>query len=248
MLVWALAIAIGFMILERVVPDQKLPAVKGWWTRVIFVNAIQGGVVLLASLTWDVYLERTRLTTFGSQLSAPVGGLIGYLVLTFVYYWWHRVRHTNNFLWLACHQLHHSPSRIETITSFYKHPLEILMNSIIISTTCHVLLGFSFEQVAWTNFISAVGEYVYHMNIKTPHIMGYFFQRPEMHRIHHQRGLHFYNFSDIPLWDMMFGTFRNPKENYKQCGFAIDRELRLKDMLLFRNVNNPFGKEKRSRS
>ena len=32
-----------------------------------------------------------------------------------------------NFLWLAFHQVHHSPSRIETITSFYKHPTEIVV-------------------------------------------------------------------------------------------------------------------------
>lgn len=212
MLVWALAIAVLFILLERLLPDQKLPAVKGWWARVILINTIQAGVVFVAAQSWDASFESSKITHMGAQFSGPSGGFFGYLVITFIFYWWHRVRHTSNFLWLAFHQVHHSPSRIETITSFYKHPLEIFVNSLIISAICHVWLGMDFEQVAWTNLFSAVGEYLYHMNIKTPHWMGYFFQRPEMHRVHHQRGIHFYNFSDIPLWDMLFGTYRNPKE------------------------------------
>ena len=49
---------------------------------------------------------------------------------------------------------------------------------------------------------------------------------------------HFNNFSDLPVWDMLFGTYANPKEHYKACGFKPEREARLMDMLLFRNVND----------
>src|SRR5690606_17003560 len=125
-----------------------------------------------------------------------------------VFYWWHRARHDVNFLWLALHQIHHSPARIETITSFYKHPLEIVCNSLIIGFINHVILGVGLEGAAWTLLFSAVGEYFYHMNIATPRWVGLFFQRPEMHRIHHQLGRHYHNFSDIPLWDALFGTYR----------------------------------------
>ena len=59
--------------------------------------------------------------------SATIGGaIVGYLAITFVYYWWHRWRHESPFLWRWFHQVHHSPQRIEIITSFYKHPLEIV--------------------------------------------------------------------------------------------------------------------------
>jgi len=166
-------------------------------------------------------------------------GFVGYFVITFFYYWWHRWRHTVNFLWLAMHQVHHSPQRIETITSFYKHPLEIICNSIIIGAVNFTLVGLSMDAAAWSLLYAAVGEYIYHMNIKTPHWMGYFFQRPEMHRIHHQRGKHFNNFSDLPMWDMLFGTYHNPKEMNTPCGYKPEREARLVDMMLFKDVNNP---------
>ena len=47
---------------------------------------------------------------------------------TFVFYWWHRVRHLPGF-WVVFHQVHHSPARIEALTAFYKHPVEILTDS-----------------------------------------------------------------------------------------------------------------------
>lgn len=75
--------------------------------------------------------------------------------------------------------------------------------------------------------------------------MGYFFQRPEMHRIHHKEGVHYNNFSDLPLWDMLFGTYENPKVDPKApCGFAEERETRFKKMLSFQNVNRPYKRRK----
>ena len=39
------------------------------------------------------------------------------------------------------HQVHHSPQRIEIITSFYKHPFEILANSVLSSAILYLLVG-----------------------------------------------------------------------------------------------------------
>jgi sterol desaturase/sphingolipid hydroxylase (fatty acid hydroxylase superfamily) len=78
------------------------------------------------------------------------------------------------------------------------------------------------------------------MNIKTPHWMGYIFQRPEMHRIHHERSKHYNNFSDLPIWDMIFGTYENPKKRDMTCGFKTERESKLIEMLRFKNVNDPY--------
>jgi len=234
-------IGVFFMILERIIPDQKLPHVKGWWTRVIIINILQLGIVVLGMYTWDIWLKKVSLFSMSDQLNPLVGGLLGYFIVTFVFYWWHRWRHDVNFLWLAFHQVHHSPQRIETITSFYKHPAEIFLNSILIGAINFLLLGLSLESAAICILLSSIGEYVYHMNVKTPYWMGFIFQRPEMHRIHHQRSKHYNNFSDLPIWDMLFGTFENPKERDMVCGFKPERESQLKEMLSFKNVNDPYN-------
>ena len=36
------------IVLERIIPDQKLPHVDGWWLRVVVINVLQLGVVVLA--------------------------------------------------------------------------------------------------------------------------------------------------------------------------------------------------------
>ena len=83
------------------------------------------------------------------------------------------------------------------------------------------------------------------MNIKTPRWVGYFFQRPEMHRIHHKRGVHYSNFADLPIWDMIFGTYKNPKDVNSPCGFKEERERKLMDMMIFKDVNPTNEKEKK---
>ena len=79
-----------------------------------------------------------------------------------------------------------------------------------------------------------MAELFYHWNVRTPHWLGYLFQRPEMHRRHHERNWHRSNYSDLPLWDWLFGTFDNPRQLPAECGFADQRELQLWTMLMGR--------------
>src|SRR6187397_2230479 len=123
MMIWILFFVAALCILiERRWPAAELPRVHGWWARVILVN--------LAQLTWDKWLARVSLFHLQDHLSDLASGFIAYFVSTFVYYWWHRFRHESRFFWRLCHQLHHSVRRIEVVASFYKHPVEILINSI----------------------------------------------------------------------------------------------------------------------
>ena len=87
--------------------------------------------------------------------------------------------------------------------------------------------------------LSGLAELFYHWNVRTPYWLGFIFQRPESHCVHHQEGVHSYNFADLPLWDMLFGTFRNPRQWQARCGFGPEREHRLFDMLAGVDVNRP---------
>ncbi|MFL6655415.1 MAG: sterol desaturase family protein, partial [Sulfurifustis sp.] len=74
-------------------------------------------------------------------------------------------------------------------------------------------------------------------NIRTPRWLGYFIQRPESHCIHHQRGVHGYNYADVPLWDMLFGSFRNPQSWSGEAGFEQPAAGKFGAMLLFVDAN-----------
>ena len=112
------------------------------------------------------------------------------------------------------------------------------VNSIIGGLLIYTLLGLSAEAGAVYTLCTALGEFFDHTNVRTPHWVGYVFQRPEMHRIHHEYEKHANNYGDIVWWDMLFGTYQNPEKFTTSCGFDTPKELRLLDMLKFEDVHN----------
>lgn len=237
MLMILIAIAAVMVIIEKLWPGQALPTVRGWWLRIVLVNLVQLGLVILAGATWDRWFASASVLRLSQWLGDIPAALIAYFVSTFVYYWWHRLRHESAFFWRLCHQLHHSPRRIELLASFYKHPVEIFLNSVISAALVYALLGCSITAAALYTAITAVAEYFYHWNIRTPHWLGRLIQRPESHRVHHQFKHHSQNYADLPLWDWMFGTLNNPRKSPSRCGFTPTNERRVLEILAFRDVH-----------
>lgn len=225
-----------FLVLERLFPGRALPKVRGWYWRALGINLIQLMISLLTMhLLLEVFGFSQSLFTLSSLNLPVIEGFAGWFVGTFVFYWWHRIRHLDGF-WLVFHQIHHSPSRIEAITSFYKHPIEIFTDAILSAVILYSVLGCSLDGAYWYTFFAATGEYFYHSNIKTQKWMRYFIQTPELHSIHHQFDVHNYNYSDLPVWDRIFKTYRDTTDFADRCGFPDGAEVRLGKMLLFRDV------------
>jgi len=228
--------ALAMLAVERARPANALPVVRGWWTRALLLNAGQVAIVVLAGSAWDGWMLRHRPWS-ADGLGTLGGSLLGYLAITFVYYFWHRARHASPLLWRLFHQVHHSPQRIEVITSFYKHPVEVLVNGVLSSAICYLGVGLDVAAATGAVLITGLAELVYHWNVSTPRWLGCVFQRPESHRVHHQRGRHTSNFADLPVWDMLFGTFDNPHASPAECGFERELEQELGTMLAFRDVH-----------
>lgn len=226
-----------FLLWERIFPGRQLPNSKGWYIRSITINFIQLGITLVTGKLWISLLSGEPLINLSGIGSPVVQGFIGWFVGTFVFYWWHRLRHKKGF-WTIFHQIHHSASRIEILTSFYKHPLEIFVNSFITALILFPILGCSLLGSIWYNLFAATGEYFYHANVKTPKWLRYFIQTPELHSIHHQIDVHRYNFSDIPIWDRIFGKYKDTTDFTDRCGFPKNNEEEILKMLVFKDVYN----------
>jgi sterol desaturase/sphingolipid hydroxylase (fatty acid hydroxylase superfamily) len=232
------ALGLLMMLIERVIPGRRFPRVDGWLVRAVSINFCQVLAILLAGIGWNAWmLQRRPWST--DHFGTLTGTLAGYVVLTFVYYWWHLWRHRSDFLWRWLHQIHHSPQRLELLTAFYKHPLEILIDSLLSSAVLYLGIGLAPQAAAGAMALSGIGELFYHWNIKTPHWLGFIVQRPESHLIHHQQGLHDYNYSDLPIWDILFGTFRNPRRWHERCGFGSRQEHLVIEMLQGMDVSKP---------
>lgn len=239
-----LALAPGFILVEKLWPAMDLPRVRAWWPRVILVNLLHLGCTLLAGHLWTHFLGGVSFFALSEHLNDFAAGTVCYLVATVAYYWWHRIRHDSQLFWRLCHQFHHSPRRVEVAMAFYKHPVEIVCNSVLSSAIAYLLLGCSPGAVAFYALLAGTAEFFYHWNIRTPRWLGYVIQRPESHRVHHRRAHHTDNYGDLPVLDLLFGTFDNPRTFEGECGFEPDREDRIEDMLAFRDVNRAAEESK----
>ena len=116
-----------------------------------------------------------------------------------------------------------------------------MVNSLISGFIVYPILGCSTLGTFWYNFFAATGEYFYHANLRSPSWLRFLIQTPELHSVHHQLDVHAHNYSDIPLWDRLFGTYRDALEFAPRCGFHGDAEQELGKMLPFRDVNKEMS-------
>ena len=228
-------VAAGFLALERIAPGRELPHAPGWYGRAILINVAQALITGATNRLWVDWFAGAAVFHLAESQYPVLQGFIGWLLGTFVFYWWHRLRHQPG-VWVVFHQVHHSPTRIEALTAFYKHPIEILADSALAAVILYPLLGCTLEGALWFNFFAAAGELLYHSNIKTPSWLRYIIQTPELHSIHHELDVHHYNYADLPIWDRLFGTYRDTETFVAQCGFPRNNERQLGRMLMFRDV------------
>ena len=231
-------ILIGLSYWERKYPLYPYGSDKGWHKRLFIYAALGLLATTLIGLASEPFTEKLNahsvVAHFFSETPSWLNGFVAYFFISFFVYWWHRYRHHSNTAWKVFHQIHHSTYRLQAATAFYAHPSDFAANLTIINLVSYGLLGLNIESAAWATLWVAVFEYWEHTNIRTPHWLGYFIVRPEMHRIHHERNRHSNNYG-LPLWDIIFGTYEN-SSRVVDCGFEIDEEERVVDMLACKQV------------
>lgn len=227
---------------ENAWPGRIFPTRAGWqWIGLAFLLVSMAiGNVLPLYLPLDWMAEHRWMD--GTGLGVVGGAIVGFVVLELAVYVWHRSVHTSSLMWRMFHQIHHSPLRVDIPGSLLFHPLESVAYTLMPLFVTVIVLGLDPMAAAITGCIFGFYSMFQHWNIRTPRWLGYLIQRPESHSEHHRLGVHFYNFSDLPLWDIVFGTFRNPEVFTGDCGFEDGRDQRLGAMLAFQDVNSePYG-------
>jgi sterol desaturase/sphingolipid hydroxylase (fatty acid hydroxylase superfamily) len=96
-----------------------------------------------------------------------------------------------------------------------------MQNVLAIGVTVFAL-GLDPLAAAVIGYIGAFYGLFQHWNVRTPAWLGYVIQRPEAHCHHHELNVHAYNYADLPIWDIVFGTFKNPDTFEGRVGFADD--------------------------
>jgi len=147
--------------------------------------------------------------------------------------------HKSNVLWRMFHQMHHSAERLDTYGAFFFSPFDMTGFTVLGTICFSFVMGLAPQAITIILLVSNFFNIFQHANIKTPKWLGYIVQRPESHAVHHAKGIHAFNYSDLPLFDIIFGTFRNPEEYVKETGFYNGASSRITEMLRFRDVSVP---------
>lgn len=231
-------VLLGLSFWERKYPLYPYEKDNSWNIRVLIYLILGMGATALIGLLTKTYSGDIGPSVVISELlntiPAWLSGFCAYIVISFFVYWWHRYRHYSNFAWRIFHQIHHSTYRLQSMTVFYAHPADFVANVLLINLVCYGLLGLTIEAASWATLWVTVFEYWEHTNIRTPHWLGYFIVRPEMHRIHHERQQHRNNYG-LPIWDMIFGTYENSSRSV-ECGFDLVHEKKVSEMLACKQV------------
>ena len=225
----------ALILLEALFPARPLPQVKGWKARALVVFAFYFFLSSYLPLLWGETLAQYQLVNLES-LNPLVGAGIGVLIYELFVYAWHRTMHRVHWIWRSFHQMHHSAERLDSYGAFYFSPLDVVGFTFLTTLSLTVVVGLSAQAVTYAIYATTFLAVFQHVNIRTPQWLGYIVQRPESHSVHHGRGIHQYNYSDLPLFDILFGTFRNPEDFASESGFYDGASAKVPQILAFRDI------------
>jgi len=233
----------ALMLWEAFFPARPLPEATLWKIRGLLAFVFFFFLSSYLPLFWDGYLIKYQVFDL-SFLGTYWGALIGVLIYELGLYVWHRALHNSDFLWKVFHQMHHSAERMDSYGAFYFSPMDMIGFTFLGSLCLVLFAGFTPEATTLIILFTTFLAIFQHSNIKTPEWIGYFVQRPEAHTVHHAKGVHAYNYSDFPVFDILFGTFKNPKAYEHETGFYPGASSKIGDMLLFKDISRDEIDEK----
>jgi sterol desaturase/sphingolipid hydroxylase (fatty acid hydroxylase superfamily) len=234
----------AFLLLDLVHRAQEYRRPSWWRTRALVVSFLAFSGSIAIATGWGTLLAGVSLFD-ASGLGTWGGAALGVLVYELGHYAYHRAAHRFDRLWRWAHQFHHSAESLDAWGAFYMSPLDTLVFTTVSSLVFFPLLGVTLEAGVLGAAFLTFNAVFQHANIRTPRWLGYVIQRPESHSVHHGRNVHAHNYADLPLIDMLFGTFVNPREFRAEVGLEPGASARLGALLLGRDVSRPARAERR---
>lgn len=227
--------------LEALFPARPLPHVPWWKTKGLLAFAAYFYLSSYLPLLWTGHLAKLQLLDL-TALGTVGGAIAGVLVYEAGVYAWHRAMHASDTLWRVFHQMHHSAERVDTFGAFWFSPLDMIGWTALFSLCLTLGVGLTAEATTAAMLATSLLAIFQHANIRTPRWLGYFVQRPESHCAHHERGVHASNYSDLPIFDILLGTFHNPRDFAREQGFYDGASSRVGEMLALRDVSRPAAR------
>ena len=222
--------------LETLVPAfQRQPERSYRWPTNFGFGLINAGLVAIAPVSTISAAEWASRTGLGllNQVAMPLWASMGgtLAVYSLTSYLIHVMEHKTPWLW-RIHRVHHLDTHLDVSTSQRHHPLELMVNVLIL-----VAVTIAFGLSSWFVFIyeaaDAAVNILTHANIRLPgrldRIVRWVFVTPNMHSLHHSshQPETDSNYGTVfTLWDRFFGTYRaEPVSGYGKLQLGL-KEIR----------------------
>ncbi|WP_350292689.1 sterol desaturase family protein [uncultured Croceitalea sp.] len=227
----------GLFLWETLFPARELPKIHFWKLKGLLFFLAYMLFTTYIPLLWDGFLAPYQLLDL-SFLSLAIQVVLGILLFELVQYGWHISMHKSDFLFRVSHQMHHSAERLDVPSAFMFSINDMIGLSLVGSISFTLVMGLSPQAITIIILSLTFLGVFQHANIKTPRWLGYIIQRPESHSLHHAKGVHRYNYTDLPIIDMLFGTFKNPNSFQEETGYYLGASKRILDMLMLKDVTS----------
>jgi sterol desaturase/sphingolipid hydroxylase (fatty acid hydroxylase superfamily) len=229
------AMLVTLACIEQLAPRQPQPPVTYWQLKCLVSMSLYFAIAFGGPLLWDALIAEYLLFDASALPQwSQIGG--GFLIYELGVYLWHRTMHRVGFIWRHVHQAHHSAERLDVWGALWFHPLDSAGFTLLGSLALVGVFSVSVDAAITINLLAMFCTLFQHTNIRTPRWIGWFIQRPESHAIHHQRGVHRFNYGDIVWFDMVFGTWRNPKDAPDEAGLFDGASNQLWPLLIGRRL------------
>lgn len=206
--------------------------------------------ILEGALKWlSPFIILALLPDLGMASSWPLWTqiIIATLLIEFGAWVSHRAHHKYKPLW-ALHAMHHSTERLYTLNNFRFHPLNHVINYLIMFLPL-LALGISAEAILGYTALTLPVLLLQHSNVGFNFgFLSYVFNTNDLHRWHHssayKEGMH--NFGRaLVVWDHLFGTYYNPVDQSEPntIGLASTGAPYPRSNNTLRQIWWPFSKE-----
>jgi sterol desaturase/sphingolipid hydroxylase (fatty acid hydroxylase superfamily) len=219
----------------RVPAFQKDPERSDRWPTNFGLGFVNAGLLVITPVSTISAAEWASRAGVGvlNQVTMPlwISICLTLAVYSLAVYLTHIIEHKTPWLW-RLHRVHHLDIHLDVLTSQRHHPLELILNVLIL-----VAVTITFGLMAWVVVIfegtEAIIDFFLHANVRLPEsvdrVVRWVLVTPNMHSLHHSshQPETDSNYGTVfTVWDRLFGTYRSePVGGYGKLQLGL-KEIR----------------------
>ena len=217
----ALPIILGLILIETLISNILNLNVYKKADTFATIGLLTGNIIVSflikgTTLAFHIFLYQFKIFEVSALAPLWFQWLITFVLIDFVFYFYHRCSHRSRFLW-AIHMSHHSSEEMNFAVSFrqaWLGPISKIPFFMILP-----IIGLDPMMIAVAGVLSTLwGIFGHTQVINKLGLLEWVFNTPSHHRVHHGSNIQYIdkNYGNLLIiWDRLFGTFEPEIETVK---------------------------------